>query len=225
MSDVKKAGKYLWLLVIAQGFALVVVLGWRVFQPRYSNVPIPRTRADIRGGLTTIFEMFKADCGRYPTTEEGWKVLINAPTDGSLKGWRGPYFDPPEIPKDFWGREYVYRFPGIYNTNGYDLYSRGPDGVSQTSGNDLDDINNWDASSPRGGTFLSSGYSDDQFAAAVEMLLVIPFFYGVRMMAGLFDRRVRGFFAENSWADTVWLLISIAVVVTFLVGVPRLAER
>ena len=37
------------------------------------------------------------------------------------------------------GHEYVYRCPGIHDTNGYDLYSLGPDGVGKTG----DDIGNW----------------------------------------------------------------------------------
>jgi general secretion pathway protein G len=42
--------------------------------------------------------------------------------------------------KDPWGNPYVYVNPGKHNKNGYDLSSKGPDGVA---GND-DDINNWD---------------------------------------------------------------------------------
>lgn len=94
--------------------------------------------ADVNGGLRSVLEMFRDDCGRYPTATEGFKVLVEAPADGSLTNWRGPYLDSPS-PEDPWGHEYVYRFPAVHSTNGYDVYSKGPDGVGDTA----DDIGNW----------------------------------------------------------------------------------
>jgi len=46
---------------------------------------------------------------------------------------------------DEWGNYLVYRNPGTQTstTGSYDLYSVGSDGVSNTFGNDADDINNW----------------------------------------------------------------------------------
>ena len=43
-----------------------------------------------------------------------------------------------QVPKDPWGNDYQYRYPGTHNTNGADLFSFGPDG---REGND--DIDNW----------------------------------------------------------------------------------
>jgi len=106
---------------------------------RSKDARIKTAFADIAGGLNTVLQMFKDDCGRYPTTQEGLKVLINQPTNDLAKGWHGPYIDLPKTPRDPWGHEYVYRCPGIHNTNGYDLYSLGPDGVSNSG----DDIANW----------------------------------------------------------------------------------
>jgi general secretion pathway protein G len=50
--------------------------------------------------------------------------------------WKGPYVK--QVPKDPWGNEYIYRYPGTNNANSYDIYSLGPDG---REGND--DITNW----------------------------------------------------------------------------------
>ena len=36
------------------------------------------------------------------------------------------------VPKDPWGKEFVYLNPGRKNPNGYDLYSAGPDRVPDT---------------------------------------------------------------------------------------------
>jgi general secretion pathway protein G len=95
--------------------------------------------ADVNGGLKTDLDIFKKDCGRYPTQSEGWKVLISPPAEGSLTNWRGPYIDAVEGPKDPWGHEYIYRIPSTHDTNDYDLFSMGPDGRNNTP----DDIGNW----------------------------------------------------------------------------------
>ena len=60
---------------------------------------------------------------------------MTAPADAP--NWKGPYIKR-GVPNDPWGKPYVYRYPGTNNTNGYDLYSLGPDG---REGND--DIDNW----------------------------------------------------------------------------------
>jgi hypothetical protein len=91
--------RYLWILMIAQACALGLVFGWRVCRRPSPYVPVKKTFADLHGGLIVTLDMFKADCGRYPTTSEAWKVLMNPPADGSLKGWRGPYLEPPGFPK------------------------------------------------------------------------------------------------------------------------------
>lgn len=99
--------------------------------------------ADVNGGLKMTLEMFSNDCGRLPTTAEGFQALITCPTNISPKLWKGPYLDPATgIPLDPWGHAYIYRCPGVHNTNGYDLYSAGPDGIK----GDSDDIGNWQLS-------------------------------------------------------------------------------
>ena len=35
-----------------------------------------------------------------------------------------------DLRRDPWGRDYVYRYPGNLNRNGYDLFSPGPNGGS-----------------------------------------------------------------------------------------------
>ena len=79
---------------------------------------------------------YRIDNGRYPNTEEGLQSLMTSP--GGAKNWKGPYLEANAVPQDPWGNDYQYRFPGKNNTNSYDLYSLGNDGVE--SG---DDIGNW----------------------------------------------------------------------------------
>jgi len=82
-------------------------------------------------------DTFEIDVGRYPTTVEDLRALVVRPASDA-DGWRQSYVKG-DIPLDPWGNEYIYRYPGQYNEDGYDLSSYGPDGKL---GGD-DDIRNW----------------------------------------------------------------------------------
>ncbi len=85
-----------------------------------------------------VFTSYKLDVGSYPTTDQGLKALIQAPSGKEAK-WNGHYID--AMPEDPWGNPYQYRFPGTRNINkasGYDIWSHGQDGVESA-----DDIGNW----------------------------------------------------------------------------------
>ena len=84
-----------------------------------AKVKTARTEiANIGAGL----DMFKADVGRYPTTQEGLGALLKAPTDA--ENWDGPYIKKLDSFNDPWGRPYKYQSPGQHNE--YDIYSYGP---------------------------------------------------------------------------------------------------
>jgi general secretion pathway protein G len=85
---------------------------------------------ELEGGL----QLFSFDMGRFPNTSEGLDALMRNP--GNAEAWKGPYLNK-ELPKDPWGKPYVYRSPGLHGD--YDLYSCGPDGAD---GGD-DDICSW----------------------------------------------------------------------------------
>ncbi|MBK1878057.1 type II secretion system major pseudopilin GspG [Pelagicoccus mobilis] len=82
---------------------------------------------------------YRADTGRYPTTDQGIKALLVKPSDDKGR-WRGPYITKAEDLVDPWGNELKYRYPGTKNVGGYDLYSLGEDGKDGTA----DDIGNWE---------------------------------------------------------------------------------
>ncbi|MCH2155446.1 MAG: type II secretion system major pseudopilin GspG [Opitutales bacterium] len=79
---------------------------------------------------------YNKDIGNYPSTEDGLKALVTAPS-GKEGRWRGPYLD--KIPEDPFGNPYQYAFPGKQNARSYDVWSMGADGKSGTA----DDIGNW----------------------------------------------------------------------------------
>ena len=122
----------LLVLVILATLAAVIV---PKFTRRSEQARITAARTDI-ANLELALDAFEVDTGRFPTGEEGLGALIEEPSD--LKGWHGPYIKR-GLPKDPWGNPYVYAYPGEKNTDGYDLYSFGPNG--QEGGDD--DIDNW----------------------------------------------------------------------------------
>ena len=94
------------------------------------------TKTFVNSSLATPMMAFKMAVGRYPTTEEGLAALSKSP-DSLAERWNGPYVR--TIPLDPWGNPYQYRFPSQKSTDGYDIWSMGPDAKNETE----DDIGNW----------------------------------------------------------------------------------
>ena len=82
---------------------------------------------------------YEIDMGRYPTSSEGLRVLVERPSGQNIKAWQGPYLDGDAVPKDQWENAWNYRQPGQHIPEGFDLWSNGPDGAEGGS----DDIANW----------------------------------------------------------------------------------
>ena len=89
--------------------------------------------------LENALERFNLHMDRYPTMEEGLKVLLEAPPNDDGK-WRGPYIK--QLRTDPWGNPFQYRIPGTHNPTSFDLWSRGADGVDGGEGKGVD-IGNW----------------------------------------------------------------------------------
>jgi general secretion pathway protein G len=94
----------------------------------------------VRDTLKTPLVRYKIDLGDFPSTAEGIGALISAPAS-SAERWRGPYMEATggKAPSDPWGLPYNYRYPGVKNVGGYDIFSCGPDKTPDTA----DDIGNW----------------------------------------------------------------------------------
>ena len=89
--------------------------------------------------LESALERFNIHLDRYPTTEEGLKALMEAPS-GDDKKWRGPYIR--QLRPDPWGNPYQYRRPGSHHSTSFDVWSRGADSADGGDG-DGADIGNW----------------------------------------------------------------------------------
>lgn len=118
---------------------LIGIVGPRLIgQSDEARVSAARIQIESIG---SALKMYKLDNGSYPSTEQGLDALVNMPQTGNVpKKWRkGGYME--KIPKDPWGNDYVYMFPGAHGD--FDLFSYGADGVA--GGDDFDkDVTSWD---------------------------------------------------------------------------------
>ncbi|MCH8474565.1 MAG: type II secretion system major pseudopilin GspG [Opitutales bacterium] len=133
----RSAFTILEVVVVLAIIVLIISLGitqvTRIFEGSSEQAAEIWVEDSIQAPLTT----FRIHMGRYPTTEEGLQALITDPTGGS-GNWRGPYLNANSVPKDPWGNEYQYRYPGQRNDTGPDVFSFGPDGVDSDQ-----NIGNW----------------------------------------------------------------------------------
>lgn len=108
------------------------------FMGTTQDAKISKAKADV-GELANAIERFNINMDRYPTTEEGLKALVEAPSTEDTK-WRGPYIQ--LLRDDPWGTPYQYKVPGTHHPNSYDLWSRGAD-MADGGENEGADIGNW----------------------------------------------------------------------------------
>lgn len=124
------------LVVVAIIGMFVALVAPQMFK-RADAARITATRSQIQNFMTALGS-YKLDTGVFPTTEQGLASLREKPAD--LNGWNGPYL-PQEVPKDPWGHDYVYKYPGEHGDEP-DIISLGADG--QPGGDGLNaDIVSW----------------------------------------------------------------------------------
>jgi len=120
------------LLVV---IAIIGLLAGYVAPRYFSQVgksEVTVAQAQIRS-LEQALDQYRLDLKRYPTTEQGLKVLVARPPNEPA--WSGPYLRK-EVPLDPWGRPYAYRSPG--EKAEFELISFGRDGRQGGSGEDAD---------------------------------------------------------------------------------------
>jgi general secretion pathway protein G len=102
------------------------------------DAKVSAAKADV-AQLENALERFNLHMDRYPTMDEGLKVLVESPT-GEDKKWRGPYIK--LLRPDPWGNPYQYRVPGMHHATTFDVWSRGADGQDGGEGPNAD-VGNW----------------------------------------------------------------------------------
>jgi general secretion pathway protein G len=111
------------VLVIIGLLATVVIIQ---VLPQQDKAMVTKAKADV-ALLDQGLEMYKLNNLTYPAAGEGLQALV---AKGVIK----------KLPKDPWGRDYVYAVPGQHGA--VDVYSLGADGTP--GGEDENaDIGNW----------------------------------------------------------------------------------
>ncbi len=136
----------------ADGFTLIeimvviVILGVlaALIVPRVLERPDEARVIAAKADIATIMQalkLYRLDNQRYPTADQGLPALIAKPESTPVPpNWKnGGYLD--RLPKDPWGRPYVYVNPGVRND--IEVFSFGADGQQGGSGIDAD-IGSWD---------------------------------------------------------------------------------
>ena len=96
------------MLVVMTIIALFAALVGPAMLKNADKARVTAARAQIQNFMTAL-GTYKLDTGTFPTTEQGLQALRVKPED--VDQWAGPYM-PQDIPKDPWGHDYVYKYPG-----------------------------------------------------------------------------------------------------------------
>ena len=134
-----------------QGFSLIeiivvitiigVIVGWAA-----TNIFGKQDQAQARIAKSKIIalsgplDVYKLDTGKYPTTQEGLKALLQAPA--GVPNWNGPYVKNDAELKDPWRNDLIYRSPGSENRP-YEIVSLGSDGQEGGEGANKD-LKSWE---------------------------------------------------------------------------------
>lgn len=132
-----------------KGFSLIELIVVLVILGLLAAVVGPAVMKRLKGSRSQIakiqiaqfeesLDLFNFDVGRYPTTEEGLRSLVE--NTGNIPNWGGPYLKKNVVPKDPWNHDYVYRAPGQHGE--FDLYALGADGQEGGEG-DNGDVTSW----------------------------------------------------------------------------------
>ena len=133
--------------------------------------------------LVTALEFLGRDIGRYPTTQEGFNILMYKPKNLHDQ-WKGPYLLQEDLRshfksnaeiRDVWGTQYIYHSPAQYEKGkAYELYSCGKN--KEDNRGQGDDITSWRGADMRyyadEKSFILNNYFDK---VGMALIFIIPF--------------------------------------------------
>ncbi len=124
------------ILGLLAGIVLPKILG------REEEAKVSAAKVQVKS-MESALDGFKLDNGFYPTTDQGLSALIKKPEVGRIPDkWKdGGYLKPARIPKDPWGKDFLYFAPGNEGRE-YEIVSYGPDNEQGGEGKNAD-IESW----------------------------------------------------------------------------------
>ena len=122
------------IVVIALLGLLATLAGGQIFS-QFTKGKINTTKIQMRQ-LGTVLDQFRAECGFYPSSEQGLDALVQKPTIGrECKNYQNEgYMKEKKVPKDGFGFDFGYQSDG----NNYVITSFGADGKEGGADADAD---------------------------------------------------------------------------------------
>jgi len=138
----QKGFSFIELMVVIVILGILAGMTIPRYMGRTDEAKAIKAKVDI-AAIGTSLKMYLLDNGAYPTTEQGLLSLIKKPdTEPSAPNWnKNGYLDKKKLPKDPWGREYIYICPGIHEE--FDIFSYGGDEAPGGKGRNAD-IRSWE---------------------------------------------------------------------------------
>lgn len=124
---------------------VVVILGIlaSIVVPKIINRPdearVVKAKQDVLA-IQNALDLYKLDNGIYPSTDQGLIALVEKPSSNPTPHDWKQYLK--SLPKDPWGRDYLYLNPGEHSE--IDVFTFGADGQPGGTGTNAE-IGNWDA--------------------------------------------------------------------------------
>ncbi len=134
----RRAFTLLEIMIALAILGLLVGLAVTNLDTIFGGAQTKTTQLFVSESIKLPLTSYRIQMGDYPSTAEGLQALVTPPANRADQ-WRGPYLEGGKVPLDPWGEPYGYRYPGVKNKNGYDVFSKGPDRAEGTK----DDIGNW----------------------------------------------------------------------------------
>jgi len=118
------------IMLVVTIIALLAGLAIYRLGPAVDVAAIAAARSDLQSFRTSILS-YRSLAGSYPSTAQGLQALIRRPEGEPVPLMWHKTFDG-EIKQDPWRHDFVYKCPGEKNSDSYDLFSVGKDGVVGT---------------------------------------------------------------------------------------------
>ncbi|KTD64101.1 GspG family T2SS major pseudopilin variant LspG [Legionella spiritensis] len=125
------------VVVVILGILASIVVPKIISRPDEARVV--KAKQDVLA-IQNAMDLYKLDNGFYPSTDQGLLALVEKPTSNpEPRDWK-QYLK--SLPKDPWGREYLFLNPGQHSE--IDIFTLGADGQPGGTGINAE-IGNWDA--------------------------------------------------------------------------------
>ena len=124
------------VVVVILGILASIVVPKIIHRPDEARVV--KAKQDVLA-IQSALDLYRLDNGVYPSTDQGLKALVEKPSSNPIPHDWKLYLK--SIPKDPWGRDYLYLNPGQHIE--VDVFTFGAEGQPGGTGINAE-IGNWD---------------------------------------------------------------------------------